>query len=235
MNKTKIFLTFLMIAPLNTAIFASDDYRHDLGLVGPNRYQKVKTVGKANETDFQEIQRNNEQTLKTDVSLQDLDRVFAYPTSGKGYVTDIFNQFKGTQGENPVIEAAQEILPEGKVLCVHRFHGDKTEEGHPVQLTLKATVDKEKVQTYEAQTTVVGEKSGFKFTFKQTINLMTGGKPTISLKEEEVKANDKKETQPITNGVMHVAIYSAKKDIPTSTGATSAIRQKFNLPSEIRD
>ncbi len=230
MNKNSKYLLLLALSIFSSAAMAIDDYRQDSGLVGPSHYAKNKTSQENPDVKaLQVIQEKHKDTLKTDVKLKELDDYFSDPAEDTGFTREIFAAFKGTKGESPVIASAQQKLPDDKLLAVHKFQGDKTVEGIPVQITQNATLDSKGTQKHEATTTVVAEKSGFKITFKQTLDLLNGGKPIISLTEEEIK--DEGSSQPaVINGVLHVAIYSDKEDIPTTTGPTSAIRQIFNLP-----
>lgn len=229
MNKKQLSLALLSMIALTNNSWGTDKYHHDSNLVGPGHY--ARETKKENQQVIEAIQKKNADTLKTDVTQANLDKFFCHPTQGTGFTKEIFASFKGTRGENEVIAQAQKMLPEGKLLAVHKFEGDKTEEGTPVQMIIKSTVNKDTVQEYEALTTVIAQQSGFKITFKQSVNLKTGEKPKISLKEEAIKEGEEVDLPEITNGMMNVAIYSGERDIPTSTGSTSAIRQKFNLPA----
>jgi hypothetical protein len=185
------------------------------------------------ENPLQSIKEKHNKFIQTDVTLEELDKEFKHPTKALSYLKDIFETFEGTKGENSTIEKAKKILPEDKLLCVHKYLGDKTTDGTPAQITVKATLDNKMVQEYEVKTTVEAEKSGWKITFSQTIDLLTGDKPKINLKEEKLEDGEEKqktiEPKKITDGIMHVAVYSNKNDLPTTSGNSSATRRKYNL------
>ncbi len=235
MIQKKIGSIGLVICVLSPIATASDQHRIDSGLVGPGSYGKTEIrqeVKPEPKTPAQEIKEKYASVLRTDATMDDLNKVFCgAPVVANGWSRDIFDNFSGTQGESTVVTEAQKKLPMDKILSVHKFYGDHSEEGTPLQTTVNISVNNISVEKHESSTVAIAEKSGFKITFKQTIDLKTGDKPKISLIETPITPEEKLDTQKnITDGKMHVALYSNDSDIIHSGGASNAIRRIYDLP-----
>ncbi len=136
-------------------------------------------------------------------------------------------------------EQALQFLPRDYVLAVHKFQRTQTKQGRPAITTQKAELTNGTPTKYNGLLKYQTEDEGKGVTFDIEVEFdLTGSTPPVLSVAKETpmgkKSTEKddfaKEPESLEKGVTHVAIYAPEGEkIETSTGGTTAIRQKFIL------
>src|SRR5579871_389371 len=109
MIKRIIGLVSVIVCTVSSMVMATE-HRYDSGLIGPFHNHGKTEVKKENPA-LKVIEEKYANVLKTDVTKEELDSFFTASCDVSGYVAEIFDMFKDTNGETAVVQKAQEILP----------------------------------------------------------------------------------------------------------------------------
>lgn len=230
--KSFLFGTVIGMASLSS-LYAGDVVRHDSGLVGPGYYGPEESAKKQEHAVIKEKFGNY---LKSDITMEELDQLFTTPCTSTGWTRDVLESFSNSKPTPKQKENALQSLPEDKVLAIHLFENQETEEGYPLQQTVNTTYANNVLSMYEQVVKVEGTKCGFNFVFKTKIDLTGKEEPKTSFKEtpveEKIEAQISKQAKKLNEAnqnksVLNVAIYSSKDDILKEGGVSSAIRQTY--------
>lgn len=223
-------------AALVTSSLASENIRQDSGLVGPGRYAPVKKeVSPQEDEKIKAIIGDPERAkvLAPDATLEDLDNYYTVPCYATGYVEEIFDKVQKAQASPESIREVQQLLPEGKLLSVHRFDKSETLEGSPAQITTTVRRTKDEVIGQESVIRVVAPKSGFLVDVKIFQDLLKAEKPQVSVKETEMSPEElaiQVSKLNVVDGKVHVAVHSDKEDLPLEGDSPAkAVSQVISL------
>lgn len=188
----------------------------------------------------QELLVKHAEVLKPATTLSKLDRFFCgKPTSALGFARSIFDLFANKKSDLTITDQALQFLPRDFILSVHKFQKTQTKQGLPAITTQKAELTNGTPTKYNGLLKYQTEDEGKGITFDIEVEFdLTGSTPPVLSVAKETPTGEKshekddfaKELESLEKGVTHVAIYAPEgKKIETTSGGTTALRQKFIL------